>query len=456
MKITNWKNKILLILFISTIFGSMSAQGGLSVGLTYNFTRVYSQEFVNNYNDQFKSVTTQYQQIRVVGFNETGLNYTQTLTQDGSSSATLYGGQWSQQNSNTKTESYQLETLNLTNQINNFNFLFDFYDNPTWNPAWNQSYISQIYPNLNYQNKFLYFDQKNESNPDNTIITYNLPNIVKSSNVQSFVSLLKDRIEDRLAGTVKSFKIKYFNASSNLPYLNQNALNNEWFIWMNSNLKSNVAYSVNLTNVNQGILKFTPQWLGRSNYLYSQGSYNYSTGQYQPFKPYLTTNDMPITYNSFSNTFSINNQPNTPDLFSIMPLNEKQPNYSKYFSVSASGLSLNIHATTLYQEPPSNTNQYYYYSSSHFDNPNNQITGTFTFNLNIQYDSNGFLIKENSNTIYDAGSYGKYTISNQFSKSASNSNSLINTNLVLEIAIIPVSVGTGIGLAYFLKKRRGT
>ena len=447
MKIKNILGRISLILVVFCIIGPIAVEGNVSVGLTYNFTNTNSQTYVNQFNDQFKSEYTQFEKIKVVGLNQTSLNYTTTLTQNSYSYATLQYGQWTQQDSNTKLESYNFNSINLTDQINQFDFTFDFYDNPTWNPAWN--------PSINYQSRFYFFDQKNETNPDYVVISYYLPNIVSPTNVQSFVSLIKQRITDRLTGSVNSFKIKYFNASSFIDDPNHINLYSEWDNWIQLNLKSNVVYEPKLINSDQGVIQLTPRYIGRYNQLPAMNYYNQTTGQYQTSRPLLSTSNVPLYFDSYNNIFSLQNPQYGPSLISINSLNEKQPNYSKYVQVTTSGLSLSFHVSTLYEEPPSNSNYYYYYYQPGYFSNDAQVTGTFTSNINIQYDSNGFLIKEISNKVYDVGSYGTYTISNQLTQTSNeNNNNFVNTDLVIELAVIPVSIGSGVGLAYVLKKRK--
>lgn len=441
------------------MIGSTAVEASMSVGLSYNFTITNTQTYTNQYNDHFQSQNIQNQKIEVVGFNQTHLNYTSILTQNVYSYATLQNGQWSQTDTNSRIQSYTINTVNLTDQMNTFFMTFDFYDNPTWNPNWNASYLNQYYPGINYQNRFYYFDQKNESNPDNVQINFNVPNMISSSDVQGVIPFMKQRIMDELSGTVTSFKTLYFNASSYSNYLDTSTLNNNWYTWSSAHLGLNVAYSYSLINATQGVVQLTPQWIGRYNNLGAIAVYNQTTGSYQPRMPVLTMNNVPITYNGYQFQLSSSNYYGStlqnPSLVSISSMNQKQPNYSKYAQVTTNGLSLQIHISTLYEEPPSNTNYYYYGSIySHFNNPNKQITGQFTFNFNIQYDANGFLIKEDSNRVFNDGSYGTYSISMQLAQTSSSTSNLISPGLVLEIAAIPVSLGTGVGLAFLLKRKK--
>ena len=63
----------------SFVISSIAVGGGVSVGLTYNFSSTSGQSFVNQYNDKFKSESTSLMKFRVTGFNETHMNYTESI-----------------------------------------------------------------------------------------------------------------------------------------------------------------------------------------------------------------------------------------------------------------------------------------------------------------------------------------------------------------------------------------
>ena len=157
---------------------------------------------------------------------------------------------------------------------------------------------------------------------------------------------MQERITDRLTGSLNSFETAIFNASSyGGPNNYQSNLNN----WIYNHLNNYVAYTVQLINPDQGVLQFTPAWVGRNNPLNNYGRYNPITHSYEQRGISVTTQYYNILEYNYGNKYYLNLNGNS-QFFALSTINEHIPDLSNIVSTSFTNNILKIDISAPYQE----------------------------------------------------------------------------------------------------------